>query len=364
METHHITQCRLQNLFKVLADRLHQILQKIIHHSQTGFLASCHIAENILKMMNLIKFCDRTKQLAIVVSLDFEKAFDKIEWEAVYEVLLAMGFSKTYVKMIRVLYKKPLTTVMNNGYWSDWFSPTRGNRQGDPISSLLFTVVVEALGIRIRANLDIKGIYMNQVELLSVQYADDMWVALDPAEENVNNLLKELKQFTKFSGLTINYEKSVAFTLGSLRDSDAKFYTMKKLFWSDGPVKILGIYIHPEWDKMLKMNFYDALKKIKAVLSNWTNRSLSIPGKIVIVNSLVSSLLVYKFLALPSPDPAFFSEYKHLITQFIWNSKIPRIRYSKKIQRYENAGLKLTNLEAKDQALKASWVIKWAKQIK
>ena len=139
---------------------------------------------------------------------------------------------------------------------------------------------------------NIKGICMNNIKLLSNQYADDMWVALDPQEDNLNHLLDELEHFSKFSDLIINYDKSTAFTLGPLRDSDARYYTMKKLFWSDGPVKILGVHIHPDWDVMLQHNYYDELAKMKSILNNWTNRLLSLPGKIVIISSLISSLLV------------------------------------------------------------------------
>ena len=119
---------------------------------------------------------------------------------------------------------------------------------------------------------------------------------------------------------------------------------------------------HPDWDIMQKKNYWDTLNKMQAILAKWSNRSLSIPGKITMVNSLLSSMLVYKFLALPTPDRSFFTEYKTMITEYIWDKKIPKIRYNKLIQDYCNNGLKLVDLEAKNHALKAAWAIRWAKK--
>ena len=94
--------------------------------------------------------------------------------------------------------------------------------------------------------MNIKGIDLGDYQIKNEHYADDLWLALDPTTENINNLLNELNAFNKFSGLTINYNKSVAMLLGPMRDTDAKFYTMRKLFWSDG-LKLLGVYIHLDW---------------------------------------------------------------------------------------------------------------------
>ena len=230
---------------KILATRLHSTFTTIIHKSQTGFCKGRYIAENIMKMINLMEFCKRTESSAVVISIDFEKAFDKMRWTAAYDALRAFGIGEKFIDLVKILYNKPTSTVMNNGFWSDWFRPTRGCRQGDPFSALIFTVTAEILGIKLRANVNICGIKYNiDDELLGVQYADDTWMALEATEQNINNALNELLKYEAFSGLNVNYEKSVAFILGPLRDTDAKFYTLKKLFWTDGPVKILGINFH------------------------------------------------------------------------------------------------------------------------
>ena len=342
---------------KVLVTRLHMVLQTVIHSTQTGFLKGRHLTENIMKLMNIIEHCDRTRESVVVISVDFEKAFDKLEFGAAVASLKTFGIGPKFIHLIKILYNGNNCAVLNNGFWSDWIYPTRGTKQGDPISPLIFTATAEILGIKLRTNVKIAGIEVNGETLLNAQYADDTWLALEPTSENIDNALEELQNFETYSGLTINFEKSTAFVLGPLRGADAKFYTVKQLFWSDGPVKILGIHVHPDPEILYNENFKSSLLKIKEILSMWNNRSLSFQGRIVVVNSLISSLLVHKFLALPTPKQEFFSEYKAIISHFIRNAKTPRIRYAKLIQNYQYGGLKLIDLYAKNISLKASWIL-------
>ena len=204
---------------------------------------------------------------------------------------------------------------------------------------------------------------MNGDLLLSGQYADDTWIALKPTEQNINSALSELDNFARFSGLTINYQKSVAFKLGPLRDSDAKFYMLKPLFWTDRPIKMLGVKIHPNWDIIYQENYVKVLDKIEGILQKWTNRSLTLPGKITVVNLLIASLLVHKFLSLQSPKREFYTKYKKLICDFLWNGKKAKIRYAKLIQDYGRGGLKLVDIEAKNISLKASWLHHWESKL-
>ena len=246
-----------------------------------------------MKMLNLIEYCTRTQNSAIILSVDFEKAFDKLEWDAMYKALELFNFGPCFISYVKTLYSNPISSTMNNGWWSKWFELSRSCRQGDPLVAVLFVITIEILGIKLRLNMNIKGIEMNGYEQLESMYADDLWIALLPTEENLNNFLEELQNFSKFSGLNVNYEKTVAKIIGPLKDTNAKLYSMKKLFWSDGSFRLLGINIHMDSRSLHEANYDEALEKIKDVLNSWTHRSLTIIGKITIINSLVISLLVY-----------------------------------------------------------------------
>ena len=254
------------------------------------------------------------------------------------------------------MYSDPISCVLNGGYTGEYFSLARSTRQGDPSSARIFALVVEILGIKIRTNATIKGIEISNYEILTAQYADDLWTLLEPSEDNINNLLYELEKFKRFSGLDINVDKSVAMLIGPMRDTDAKFYTQKQLFWSKGAIKILGITIYNDAEVTCNVNYMDVLTKVENILKSWQHRKLSLLGKIKMINSLMTTQFLYKFMVLPSPDEFFFRFYKRLILDFLWEGGAPRIRYNKLIQRYEEGGLKLADLEAKNWAIKTKWV--------
>ena len=172
---------------KVLANRLQKVSNDLVHHTQTGFMKSRLLAENILKILEVMNKCDKERQNAILMSFDFYKAFDTVEWKAIYDTLQAFGFGKKYIDMVRIIYNKPLMTAMNNGFWSEWFTPTRGVRQGCCFSPGIFTLVVELLSIGIRENPLIQGVKIGNSEVKIGQFADDLWATLLPTPDNIEN---------------------------------------------------------------------------------------------------------------------------------------------------------------------------------
>ena len=344
---------------KLLAKRLQKILPKIIHESQTGFMKGRQAAEGIIKLQEIMHECNARKKLGIIVSFDFEKAFDTVEWQAIYLALDKYGVGEKFINMVKILYNQPISCVYNNGYWGKWFQLTRSTRQGCCFSPLIFNVIVELLGNGIRNNQDIQGLSIGKQEVKSGQYADDLWTALSPSAQNINNTIKEIDFFGTFSGLRLNYSKCAILRIGPFKDSEAQYYTQRRLFWSPGAIKILGVYITPLKVESYYLNFIELLDKVEVVLSNWENRALTVMGKITVVNSLIQSLFVHRLMALPTPQKAFFERYKIMITNYLWGSSPAKIAYSKLVQDYNKLGLKLVDLETKQKALLATWPVKW-----
>ena len=129
------------------------------------------------------------------------------------------------------MHKNPLSAVINDGFTDKWFPLQKSTRQGDPAGPLILALVAEMLGIKIRNNVKIVGIETENYTFLSEQYADDLWVALELMQQNLNNLLEEVEEFSKFAGLKINYDKTAVLRLGPLRKTNAKFYTQRQLHW-------------------------------------------------------------------------------------------------------------------------------------
>ena len=249
--------------------------------------------------------------------------------------------------------------VINNGYWDTPIYPTQGSRQGCCYSPAIFTLVVETLGIWIRDDPNIKGITIGGTEINSGQYVDDLWATLVAEKDNLDAMLELLDRFALFLGLHINPDKTVIRRIGSLKDSHAKIYTLKWLYWLPSSIRILGINIHPDLTVMYQENYFAMLEKVRNILGSWHYRDLTLLGKITIVNTLIVPLFIHKFLALPTPPPAFFKQYKEIVLNFLWDKKVPKISYERLLQNYNNHGLKLTDLAEKDSALKAAWLVRW-----
>ena len=212
----------------------------------------------------------------LLFSFDFYKAFDTLEWEAIYLALDKFGFGSNYIDMVRVLYKEPLICVANNGHWSGFFKPTRATRQGCCYSLDIFNLVVELLGLAIRQNDDIKGINLNGQEIKSGQYANDLWTALEATPENLQATVKEMTEFGALTGLRINVDKCAVLKLGPFKNTDMKYYTLKRLFWSPGSLKILGVQVY--LDQLIKYseNFVEMLEQVEGQLNSWKYRTLTI----------------------------------------------------------------------------------------
>ena len=131
---------------------------------------------------------------------------------------------------------------------------------------------------------------------------------------------------------------------------------MKPIISADGPIKILGITITPSYKDLVDANFPPILKKVETIVQLWQSRSLTTIGKVLLVNTLMTSLVVYKLMCLPTPSTEFLEQFRKITTEFIWNNKPSRIACRKIIQQYEVGGLKLGDLKIRDTSFKTTWV--------
>ena len=111
-----------------------------------------------MKLIQVMHFCEQDSQNAWLVSFDFEKAFDTVEWQALYKAMEAFNFGERFIEMTKILFNKPLVCASNNGYWTEFFTPTRGCRQGCCFSPSGFNIIAEIIRSAIHQNPNIKGI--------------------------------------------------------------------------------------------------------------------------------------------------------------------------------------------------------------
>ena len=152
---------------KVIASRIKNVLPGIIH--QTGYVKDRFIGETIRSIYDVMDYTVEENIPGLRIFIDFEKAFDSVEWDFLYKCLESFNFGPDFLKWVKTFYKNMQSCTINNGTASNYFVLERGVRQGDPLSPYLFIAVVETLAIAIRQNKDIKGISIENEEIKLLQ---------------------------------------------------------------------------------------------------------------------------------------------------------------------------------------------------
>lgn len=143
-----LTNCDGKVFSKVITLHLESVLPYLISKDQTGFVRDKQSYFNLRRLFNIIYTKSDKFAPEAVISLDMEKAFDRVEWGYLFYTLYRFGFGHKFIKLIKLIYTDPTASVfITNSISSDYFNLQRGTKQGDPLSPLLFVLAIEPLSI-------------------------------------------------------------------------------------------------------------------------------------------------------------------------------------------------------------------------
>ena len=138
-----------------MTERLKNVLTKLIHLDQKGFVKGRNISEANRIIQDIIQYADEENEEGIIVFLDQQKTFDRVEWGWVDFVLKTFNFGEKFRGCIQMLVKNATTSIKTNGFVSIFFSIFRSCRQGCPVAQLIYILQAEPMACAIRGNNDI-----------------------------------------------------------------------------------------------------------------------------------------------------------------------------------------------------------------
>ena len=342
---------------KLLSNRMDMVTSEIIGPQQYGFLKGRSAMSSVRRTIEVVTYLKKTKTPGLVAIVDFEKAFDKISYSAIRGMLKYFGANDKFVNMLFLLFNNFTACTQSNGYLSPFFNKCRGVNQGCPASPTCFVWTGELLAHLINSNKDIVGISVNGLEALLAQFADDTSSYLKYDELVVKSFYDTLRCVEANTGLTISYDKTALYRVGSIRNTNAKFYSVENVNWSNDPIKTLGIAVNCDGSSA-NDNWEGLLRKVQNVCDIWYNRSLTLVGRVLVVNTLVSSLCVYKMSIVMDLTQDQVKTLNEVVYKFIWKGKRARISMYTLSKKKNQGGLKLVDFRLKQDALLIAWIPK------
>lgn len=337
---------------KAITLRLSKVLDSIVDPDQTCSVPGRSISSNIITLRDTLDYIEQTDETGILISLDQEKAFDRVNRDFLMDLLKHFGFGPDFCRWVRTFYFGANMQIILNGWLTRQIPLSRGVRQGDSLSPLLYILCVEVLACQIRASPNVRGFLLPGArgkQFKVRQYADDTTSFVKDYNSLVH-LFDLIAFYEKGSGAKLNRSKTEAMWLGAWRNrADVPL----GLTWVR-KMKIVGVFfgtIPVEQD-----NWQSKINKLEKSLNLWKSRSLSFVGKCLIINILALSKFLYLAKIL-SPPAWVFSRVNQLIWPFLWGSKIETVARNTCYLPVFSGGLNVANLELKCCALRIMSVV-------
>lgn len=312
----------LKIITKILANRMQKVIISLLHKNQYGFIKTRTIQDCLAWAFEYLHLCHKSKKEIVIIKLDFEKAFDMVDYCTILSMLKHMGFGEVYLSWIKNILHTASTSIILNGVPGKSIKCRRGVRQGDPLSPLLFVATAELLQIAINKawqdgilSTPLDNSYGQSYPIL--QYADDTLLIMPADMDEINSLKNILQTFSSSTGLKINYHKSSMVPINVPPEKCSQLAAAFGCKMESMPFTYLGLPMgtsRPKIDDLMP-----TICKIDRRLSGISNL-LSYCSRIVVIKSVISAMPNHIMCALKVQYTHIDHMEKSMRT-FLWHGK-------------------------------------------
>lgn len=303
---------------------------------------------------------------SLLILLDLEKAFDRVEHNFIWAVLRAIGLGGTFLRLVQGLLSQAVPKVHVNGYFTEEFKVARGVRQGCPLSPLIFALSTQPLMEMLQSKLStgyLQGIKVNSsLSICHRLFTDDLGIFIPASEENFNKLQGLLRIYELASGAKINLSKTGIIFLAMNDIPQWLTDTGCKISKSGEIQKYLGAPIGYQLKLSTLHDF--CLARISKRIKGWTNHLLSFTGKTILIQHVLQSIAIYHMMYIATPAGTI-KQINRMLKDFLWgfnkeggHRKTHLVSWKRLTQSRENGGLGFKDRGSHAQALLCKWVTK------
>jgi hypothetical protein len=289
----------------VLAARLAKVIDSVVASTQSTFVKGRNLVDGVMVVNEIIDLAKKSGRPCLVLKVDFEKAYDSVDWGFLEYMLQRFGFAGKWIDWIKACVFAGNLSVLVNGSPTSEINIQRGLKQGDPLAPFLFLLVAEGFAGLMRSAVEknlFKGFGVGRDGLVvsHLQYADDTLCLGDASMDNLWTLKAILRGFELTSGLKVNFWKSCLMGI----NVSPLFMDMACNFLKCKRGSILFSYLGlPVGASHRRSSTWDPLiNQLRRRLNLWGNRHVSLGGRIVLMNSVLNAIPIFylSFMKLPA----------------------------------------------------------------
>jgi hypothetical protein len=311
---------------KCIINRMRPMLDSIISESQSAFIPGRLISDNALIAFECFHAIQKDKKPEgfCAYKLDLTKAYERVDWKYLETIMLKFGFHPRFVGWIMSCISSVQYKVRINGNLTKGFKPTRGIRQGDPLSPYLFLFVAEGLSKVLQ-----RAVYLEQLQELKISrrgpgvshllFADDSLLFLKANSIQAGVVKAAISIFEIGSGQLINPAKcSVLFSANCPEETQDNIKAILEVEHTTFEEKYLG-YPTPE-GRMKASRFQPTKERFRKRLSIWSENFMAMAAKEVLIKSVAQSLTNH-VMGVFKMNNDFHEDYMRMIRKFWWEKK-------------------------------------------